>query len=189
MYLSNNLIVASLFVIASSFVNAAVTSPLTAVNSQQDFCLFLPPQPGLGVAETENDGIPFCTKKDTVPKASEFPQGKEKIIIIIKFCLFNLLQNILGFITTAHYLKSNDYVQVTGFFDRTKYSLGAKDGGGQYDNHAKGKPVHAQCKDYKYFVSLVEPDIERFCIRCCNDKVTIDFHYIFFCSKYNDFLL
>ncbi|KAI9261023.1 hypothetical protein EDC94DRAFT_562582 [Helicostylum pulchrum] len=149
MYLSNNLIVASLFVIASSFVNAAVTSPLTAVNSQQDFCLFLPPQPGLGVAETENDGIPFCTKKDAVPKASEFPQG---------------------FITTAHYLKSNDYVQVTGFFDRTKYSLGAKDGGGQYDNHAKGKPVHAQCKDYKYFVSLVEPDIERFCIRCCNDK-------------------
>ncbi|GAA5815994.1 hypothetical protein MFLAVUS_009513 [Mucor flavus] len=149
MYLSNNLIVASLFVIASSFVNAAVTSPLTAVNSQQDFCLFLPPQPGLVVAVTENDGIPFCTKKDAVPKASEFPQG---------------------FITTAHYLKANDYVQVTGFFDRTKYSLGANDGGGQYDNHAKGKPVHAQCKDYKYFVSLVEPDIERFCIRCCNDK-------------------
>ncbi|KAI9355458.1 hypothetical protein BD770DRAFT_346366 [Pilaira anomala] len=149
MYLTNNLIVASLFAIASSFVNAAATSPLTAVNSQEDFCLFLPPQPGLNIRETENDSIPFCTKKDTVPKASEFPEG---------------------FITTAHFLKSDDYVQVTGFFDRSKYNLAATDVGGQYDNHAKGRPVHAQCKDYKYFVSLIEPEIERFCIRCCNDK-------------------
>lgn len=88
MYLSNNLIVASLFVIASSFVNAAVTSPLTAVNSQQDFCLFLPPQPGLVVAVTENDGIPFCTKKDAVPKASEFPQGNNNNKIKLKKKIF-----------------------------------------------------------------------------------------------------
>ncbi|KAI7887606.1 uncharacterized protein EV154DRAFT_470209 [Mucor mucedo] len=150
MLLSNNLIVASLFVIASSWVNAAVTSPLTVVNSQDDFCLFLPPKPGLVVAVNENNGVAFCTKKDLVSKASEFPSG---------------------FITTAHYLKSSKYVQVTGFFDRSKYSLGESDGGGQYDNHGKGKPVAAMCKGYNYFVSLIEPDIERFCIRCCQDKV------------------
>lgn len=78
MYLSNNLIVASLFVIASSFVNAAVTSPLTVVNSQEDFCLFLPPKPGLVVAVNENNGIPFCTIKNTVAKATVFPTGKKK---------------------------------------------------------------------------------------------------------------
>lgn len=98
---------------------------------------------------------------------------------------------ITGFITTAHYLKSSTYVQVTGFFDRTKYKLGANDGGGQYDNHGKGKPVAAMCKGYNFFVSLIEPDIERFCIRCCQDKVIIDIHYSIFyiSSKYNFYLL
>ncbi|GAN04530.1 conserved hypothetical protein [Mucor ambiguus] len=154
---TNKLIVASLFAIASSFtayaapVNSTSSSstPLTAINSQDDFCLFLPPQPGLVVAVNEDNGIPFCTKPDTVPNATEFPEG---------------------FITTAHYLRNSSYVQVTGFFDRTKYDLGESDGGGQYDNHAKGKPVAAQCQDYKYFVSMIEPDINRFCIRCCQEE-------------------
>ena len=78
MFISNNLIVASLFVIASSFVNAAPTnasSPLTTINSQNDFCLFLPPQPGLVVAVNEDNGIPFCTKQNTVPNAKAFPSG------------------------------------------------------------------------------------------------------------------
>ncbi|KAL7313310.1 hypothetical protein PS15m_007071 [Mucor circinelloides] len=158
MYIStNHLIVASLFAIASSFtahaapVNSTSSSstPLTAINSQDDFCLFLPPQPGLVVAVNEDNGIPFCTKPDTVPNATEFPEG---------------------FITTAHYLRNSSYVQVTGFFDRTKYDLGETDGGGQYDNHANGKPVAAQCQDYKYFVSMIEPDINRFCIRCCQEE-------------------
>jgi hypothetical protein len=83
----------------------------------------------------------------------------------------------IGFITTAHYLKTSSYVQITGFFDRSKYNLGSNDGGGQYDNHAHGKPVGAQCKGYNYFVNLVEPDIDRFCIRCCQDKVYIVYFF------------
>ncbi|CEP18252.1 hypothetical protein [Parasitella parasitica] len=116
---------------------------------QNDFCLFLPPQPGLVVHENENNGIPFCTKANTVPNATQFPEG---------------------FITTAHYLRNSTFVQITGFFDRTKYDLGETDGGGQYDNHIKGKPIGAQCQDYKYFVSMIEPDINRFCIRCCQNE-------------------
>lgn len=80
----------------------------------------------------------------------------------------------LDFITTAHYLKTSTYVQITGFFDRTKYDLQETDGGGQYDNHAKGKPVGAQCKGYNYFVNMIEPDLQRFCIRCCQDKVRVN---------------
>lgn len=77
MLLSKNLIATSLFVIASSFVNAAtVTTPFTTVNSQDDFCLFLPPKPGLVVAVNEDNGIAFCTKKNLVSKASLFPTGK-----------------------------------------------------------------------------------------------------------------
>ncbi|ORE10452.1 hypothetical protein BCV72DRAFT_247520 [Rhizopus microsporus var. microsporus] len=153
MHFSSCSIIASVFIVASSFVNAAAPNsnhyPLTTINSQDDFCIFLPPKPGLEVAPNENNGIPFCFNQNAVPKANLFPQG---------------------FITTAHYLRTSKYVQITGFFDRTKYSLGANDGGGQYDNHAHGKPVGAQCKGYNYFVNLIEPDIERFCIRCCQDK-------------------
>lgn len=89
MHFSNNLIVASLFVIASSFVNAATTNtttssssgghPLTTLNSQNDFCFFLPPKPGLVVAVNENNGIPFCVNKGTVPNSTPFPAGKYDI--------------------------------------------------------------------------------------------------------------
>lgn len=74
-------------------------------------------------------------------------------------------------------MRTSNYVQITGFFDREKYQLGATDGGGQYDNHAHGKPVGAECKNYKYFVSLIEPDIDRFCIRCCQEEVFFTFDY------------
>lgn len=48
--------------------------------------------------------------------------------------------------------------------------MGATDGGGQYDNHNGGKPVGAECENYNYFVSMIEPDINRFCIRCCQEE-------------------
>jgi hypothetical protein len=79
MHLNSNLIVASLFAIASSFaVKAAPVEsnhPQTAIHSQDDFCLFLPPKPGLEVAVNEDNGIPFCVKPDTVPNATQFPKG------------------------------------------------------------------------------------------------------------------
>ncbi|KAG0737318.1 hypothetical protein G6F57_011805 [Rhizopus arrhizus] len=152
MYYSSITIISSILLATRSFVNAASTNdsyPLTTINSQKDFCIFLPPQPGLVVAVNENNGIPFCFNQDAVPNATVFPTD---------------------FITTAHYLKTSTYVQITGFFNRTKYDLQETDGGGQYDNHAKGKPVGAQCKGYNYFVNMIEPDLQRFCIRCCQDK-------------------
>ncbi|OAD66547.1 hypothetical protein PHYBLDRAFT_22465, partial [Phycomyces blakesleeanus NRRL 1555(-)] len=75
-----------------------------------------------------------------------------------------------GFITTAHYTSNDTYVQVTGFFDRTKYDLLETDGGGQYDAHGNHKPVGAMCKGYPHFVNLVEPSDNRFCIRCCENE-------------------
>jgi hypothetical protein len=83
---SSNLIVASLFAVASSFVATAapveLNHPQTAINSQDDFCLFLPPKPGLVVAVNENNGIPFCVKPDTVPNATEFPKGNTTLSLI-----------------------------------------------------------------------------------------------------------
>lgn len=82
-----------------------------AVNSDSDFCAYLPPHPGQSVSATENDADPFCTvaKHD----AECFPTG---------------------FIKSAHFFRTNTYVQVTGRINHTVYDILTEDGGGQYDN-------------------------------------------------------
>ncbi|RCI04045.1 hypothetical protein CU098_000119, partial [Rhizopus stolonifer] len=114
------------------------------VQSESDFCSYLPPKQGQLVAATEEDASPFCTvAKDY---AAAFP---------------------LGFIQSAHFLRTKDFFQVTGKIDHTKYNLISTDGGGQYDH--KDLP-HGTCNGLKYFVNLVEPDSNVFCIRCCQKK-------------------
>ncbi|KAI8578256.1 hypothetical protein K450DRAFT_247975 [Umbelopsis ramanniana AG] len=126
-------------------------SPSNAIKlvSESDFCLFLPPQPGLEVATNEDNGIPFCSNGPTdVPGAKPFPDG---------------------FITVAHYQQNDTYQQVTGYMNPSTYQLSSTDEGGQYDNHGNGKPVGASCQGYSYFVSIIEPADNRFCIRCCQN--------------------
>jgi hypothetical protein len=122
--------------------------PQVQLTSAMDFCLFLPPQPGLEVAVNEDNGVPFCLDPATVQGSQPFPQG---------------------FIKTAHYHRTDSYTQVTGFFDRSKYNLSESDGGGQYDSHANHKPVGGSCHNFPFFVSMIEPSNNRFCIRCCQN--------------------
>ncbi|KAI7866084.1 hypothetical protein BDF14DRAFT_1818662 [Spinellus fusiger] len=124
--------------------------PSVAIQSESQFCLFLPPRPGLEISSHEDDSIPFCSASGLAPNAKPFPSG---------------------FITVAHYLKSSTYEQVTGYMDITKYSLRPNDGGGQYDSHGGRKPIGAFCQGYPFFVSMIEPDLKRFCIRCCQNTL------------------
>jgi hypothetical protein len=111
------------------------------LTSDTEFCSFMPPQAGDDVGGTENDGIPMCTNSPL--GGQQFPTG---------------------FIKTAHYASTSTYVQVTGTFDRSAYGLKSSDGGGQYDN----RDVHGvTCNGYDFFVNLIEPDAQTFCIRCC----------------------
>ncbi|KAH8550315.1 hypothetical protein BGW37DRAFT_404203, partial [Umbelopsis sp. PMI_123] len=125
------------------------TSNAIKLVSESDFCLFLPPQPGLEVATNEDNGIPFCSNgSNDVSGAQPFPNG---------------------FITVAHFQQNDTYQQVTGYMNPSAYQLSTSDQGGQYDNHGNGKPVGASCQGYSYFVSLIEPANNRFCIRCCQN--------------------
>ncbi|KAG1443716.1 hypothetical protein G6F56_010571 [Rhizopus delemar] len=114
------------------------------LQSSSQFCSFMPPHRGDDVGGTENDGIPMCTS--TSLGDQQFPTG---------------------FIKSSHYVKTTNYVQVTGTIDRSKYGLSSSDGGGQYDN----KDIDGvTCNGYKYFVNLIEPDANVFCIRCCKNQ-------------------
>ncbi|KAI8981997.1 hypothetical protein BDF20DRAFT_905692 [Mycotypha africana] len=114
------------------------------LQSATAFCSFLPPHPGDDVGATENDGKPFCT--DASLGGQVFPSG---------------------FIKSAHFAKTSTYAQVTGRIDGSKYKLNPSDGGGQYDNKDVAPTT---CNGYKYFVNLIEPDANTFCIRCCKNQ-------------------
>ncbi|KAG0329939.1 hypothetical protein BG004_002217 [Podila humilis] len=128
---------------------ALPSGDIIAVTSTDQYCLMLPSKPGQTISDSESSAVSFCNKPvSNAPNARSFPTG---------------------FIKSVHFVQntSKGYVQITGRFDRSKYSLPASDGGGQYDTKA---PVGASCEGYSSFVELVEPDEEIYCLRCCKNK-------------------
>ncbi|CAO3634263.1 unnamed protein product [Cunninghamella blakesleeana] len=115
------------------------------LQSDTSFCSFMPPHPGDDVGGTEEDGIPMCTQSKLSNTGKVFPKG---------------------FIVTSHFVKTSTYVQVTGKMNRNAYKLASSDGGGQYDH----KDIDGvTCNGYKYFVNMLEPDVNQYCIRCCQN--------------------
>ncbi|KAI1321149.1 hypothetical protein EDD11_007715 [Mortierella claussenii] len=152
MLFNKSVLISSAVLAIASVVSAApsaVTGQIGAINSDKEYCLFLPPMYGGGISENEDKAVAFCTNAiPSAPKAGILPAG---------------------FVQSAHFIRNTqkDWVQLTGRIDRSKYGLSAEDGGGQYDNKA---PVSAKCAGYNYFVELVEPDVQIYCIRCCKNK-------------------
>ncbi|KAG0019116.1 hypothetical protein BGZ81_009911 [Podila clonocystis] len=129
---------------------AALPSGMTlALISETQYCIFLPSKPGQTISDSEDSAVTFCNKAiPSAPNARTLPTD---------------------FIKSLHWVSntSKGYVQITGRIDRSKYSLPASDGGGQYDIKA---PSGAKCSGYPYFVELVEPDTQIYCLRCCKNK-------------------
>ncbi|KAG0197901.1 hypothetical protein BGX28_008621 [Mortierella sp. GBA30] len=75
-----------------------------------------------------------------------------------------------GYILSSHYFKNETYVQVTGCIDSSVWAQDPNDEGGQMDSH--GWPF--KCAGYKKFVSLIEPQTNTFCIRCCANDDNVD---------------
>ncbi|KAH8549251.1 hypothetical protein BGW37DRAFT_535137 [Umbelopsis sp. PMI_123] len=122
------------------------TGAAIQVNSETEFCFYVPSKYGGNIGVYEDDSIPACTDTTLAPGSIEFPAG---------------------FIQSAHFQSTGSYSQVTGRIDRTKYGLSASDGGGQMDNLDL---PDGTCNGYKHFVNLIEPDAQLYCIRCCQDS-------------------
>lgn len=128
----------------SSYVNAY--GQIAQVVDANNFCVFLPPADSVdrGISETEWNAEAFCIGK--TPLATN--AGK--------------LHS--GFIQSAHFLETEKYVQVTGKISPTVERLNATDEGGQYDIKA---PKGSSCAGWKFYVNLVEPSQNTYCMRCC----------------------
>ncbi|KAI7895207.1 uncharacterized protein EV154DRAFT_37412 [Mucor mucedo] len=145
---------------AAPVATSAPSGLTVQVSSSKDFCLFLPPSPGNkvnnggkqdidAIASSEKFAVAFCTKPNINAQGAGILPA--------------------GFITKAVYQTNSaaGFVQVRGTINRNAYELSAKDEGGQYDNHGAGSPPKSACAGYPYYVSLVEPSTNDFCIRCC----------------------
>ncbi|KAG6915033.1 hypothetical protein DXG01_013824 [Tephrocybe rancida] len=138
------------------------SSTTVHINSESDFSLILPNQPGELIGDAESDGVAYCSPGTASPG-----------------CDGNIFSK--DFVTGAAYYESEDgaFIQVTGCMDPTKTRLDPTDAGGQFDVRY---PNGAQCAFGGYgasFIELVEPALSRFCIRCCaspNDQVNCNSH-------------
>ncbi|CEP19447.1 hypothetical protein [Parasitella parasitica] len=133
----------------SSYVNAY--GQIAQVVNSKNFCVFLPPNDSTNriIADTEWNAQAFCI--GNTPKATN--AGKLDP----------------DFIQSAHYLKTDQYVQVTGQINPAKANLIATDEGGQMDIKA---PKYSSCAGWKFYVNLIEPASNTYCMRCCNDDRT-----------------
>ncbi|KAG1444453.1 hypothetical protein G6F56_010291 [Rhizopus delemar] len=129
-----------------SCVNAS--GQIIQIVDESSFCTFLPPkdETDRNISDSETEANAFCI--GSTPLAL----GAEKLSS--------------GFILSAHYVKTDNYVQITGLMNPALENLISTDEGGQYDIKA---PNGASCAGWDYFVNLVEPAGNDYCIRCCNN--------------------
>ncbi|KAI0312704.1 hypothetical protein OF83DRAFT_1066790 [Amylostereum chailletii] len=133
------------------------------ITSTSDFSLLLPSrQDGMSLhASVTRDGLSYCSPSSSEPHCQ------------------NKMQD--GFIVAAAMQTADDgsYIQITGCLNPANSLLDASDHGGQLDVRF---PNGAQCTFGGYgasFIELVEPALNRFCIRCCasaNDQTNCNSH-------------
>ncbi|KAG8916283.1 hypothetical protein FRC02_004075 [Tulasnella sp. 418] len=91
------------------------------INSIDDFCVWGPPEPNSVVGNTEGEAVAWCTK----------PGHGTRVIPS-------------GAITGVQFMRTPDYVQVTGFIKQDLVNMQADDGGGEMDPHGadqRGNPL------------------------------------------------
>ncbi|KAI9499576.1 hypothetical protein BDB00DRAFT_752880, partial [Zychaea mexicana] len=123
--------------------------PVAQVVDASNFCTFLPPSDSTDrvISDTEYMAQVFCMGNTPLAVgAGTIPDG---------------------FIQSAHFVATDDYVQVTGQIEPSKANLDVTDWGGQYDIKA---PNPSACAGYNFYVNLVEPASYTYCMRCCNTE-------------------
>ncbi|KAJ1303439.1 hypothetical protein OPQ81_011630 [Rhizoctonia solani] len=122
------------------------------INDVDDFCVWAPPNGG-EIGNMEREVVAYCTKSGRGTRV--IPDGTLKGV---------------------HFVKTKDYVQVTGIGDFTKIGVKANDDGGELDPHGadgNGNPIGGlvygnsfgkalQYHEWTSFMSATE-----FCFRAC----------------------
>ncbi|KAF9197450.1 hypothetical protein BGZ49_002098 [Haplosporangium sp. Z 27] len=127
---------------------------VTEINADGTFCTMLPPYGSQEVAPDEGCANSYCFGPKYTNTTSHLV-GPSNFILSV-----NYVQN-----------TTNQFTQITGCIDGSKWGLNPTDEGGQMDSHG----WLYNCANSKKFVSLIEPATNTYCIRCCNgNNVDVD---------------
>lgn len=91
------------------------------INAIDDFCLWGPPEPNSLIGDTEGEAVAWCTKPGHGTRL--IPEGA---------------------ITGVQFVKTPDYIQVTGRIEQDLINIAADDSGGEMDPHGadrRGNPL------------------------------------------------
>jgi len=91
------------------------------INSLDDFCLWGPPEPDSLIGNTEGEAVAWCTKPGYGTRL--IPEGA---------------------LTGVQFIRTSDYVQVTGRIQQDLINIAADDSGGEMDPHGadqRGNPL------------------------------------------------
>ncbi|KAF9430216.1 hypothetical protein BGZ76_000914, partial [Entomortierella beljakovae] len=126
---------------------------VTEINADGSFCTMLSPFGSQEVAPDEACANSYCFGGSYTNTSTHLVGPKDLILSV------NYVEN-----------KTAQYTQITGCMDGSKWGFNPIDQGGQMDSHG----WQYSCKGYKKFVSLLEPQSNTYCIRCCNGDVDVD---------------
>ncbi|KAJ3212043.1 hypothetical protein HDU67_004103 [Dinochytrium kinnereticum] len=149
-------------------LNSAIFSPNpSALESPQRFCILLPSRLGQSIGESEGSAVSYCTDGITTLGSRPLPPNS---------------------VLSAHLVKTESYVQITGSLNVVTLMLEHDaGGGGQYDDASWGIEPFSTCVGHSRYVQLVGggPD---FCLRCCTykDEMTQDYNKTAPCFAGND---
>ncbi|KAB5592792.1 putative effector protein [Ceratobasidium theobromae] len=141
--------------LASPLDPRAAPDNTVLIRSATEYCMIMPRQPHTDIGQSESEGQmrSYCSAS----ARSSNSQG--------------LFPN--NFWRKVTYKKTANYVQLTGCINKGFSQLNDNDGGGQYDSSggagSQGNPRGSKCEGYNHYVELVEPDVGRACIRCCQN--------------------
>ncbi|KAG5643085.1 hypothetical protein DXG03_001580 [Asterophora parasitica] len=136
------------------------------LNSADDFCLFGPPNPGSTIGDTEHEAVSWCTKSGRGTRT--IPNGALKGV---------------------HFVKTPNYVQVTGVGDFTKLNILKGDAGGELDNRGadgRGNPsgglvygnTFGNGTQYHEWTTFISDN--QFCFRACTGgDATVNCNHIY----------
>ncbi|KAG9049874.1 hypothetical protein FS837_008796 [Tulasnella sp. UAMH 9824] len=127
------------------------------INDITDFCLWGPPEPNSEVGNTEGESVAWCTK----------PGHGTRLIPA-------------GALTGVQFMRTPDYIQVTGNINQVLIDMAADDGGGEMDPHGadqRGNPLGGLVFSTAYgngYTQIIEwhnfMGSNQFCLKACDPK-------------------
>lgn len=134
------------------------------INSLDDWCLWGPPEPNSVVGNTEGEAVAWCTK----------PGHGTRVIPA-------------GAITGAQFMRTPDYIQITGHINQALINMTPDDGGGEMDPHGadqRGNPLgglvftNAWGSGYQQVIEWHNfMGDNLFCLKACDPKGPNAAHY------------